>query len=231
MDNQTELKSAPEQQEKTIPLNRALGILAVITGVIVVAGLIVGYMFFWGKYQQQTYEDVVLEAAQHRVKANPKDAIAHLQLGYAYLLRNEVDKGLQEYQKAYELDPKNRQVRYNLGLGYIVDGQYAEAIKLLQPLAKEGIFDFDSNYSLGEAYYLNKQYPEAVKAFSDAVSIRPGYANAYYYMALAYKEMGDKQNAVDAADKALRLVPKYKEVLDLKAELTGQPAGGDKREP
>lgn len=231
MENNSDLMPTAEQAEKTIPLKKALLILAAITGVIVIAGLIIGYLFFWGKYQQQTYEDVVLEAAQHRVKASPKDATAHLQLGYAYLLRNEVDKGLKEYKIAYELDPKNRQVRYNLALGHIANNQYGEAIKLLHPLAKEGIFDFDSHYSLGEAYYLNKQYPEAVKAFSEAVSIRPGYANAYYYMALAYKEMGDKQNAIGAADKALRLVPKYKEVLDLKAELTGQPAGGEKREP
>lgn len=231
MNNDAEINPVADQEEKAIPLNKALVILAAVTGALILAGLVIGYAFFWGKYQRQSYPDVVLEAAKQRVKANPNDAIAHLELGYAYLLRQEVDKGLKEYKRAYTLDPKNRQVRYNLALGYIANKQYSEAVKLLQPLAKEGIFDFDSHYSLGEAYYLNKQYPEAIKAFSEAVSIRPGYANAYYYIALSYKEMGDKQNAVAAADKALRLVPNYKEVLELKAQLTGQPAGGEKREP
>lgn len=236
MDNGTNVSPATDQGENTIPLKKALVILGVVAAVLLAAGLAVGYGFFWGKHPAQSYEDIVLEAARHRVKTNPKDAIAHVELGYAYLLRQGEDKtfvgkALQEFEKAYELEPKNRQVRYNLALGYIAAGKYGEAIKLLEPLAKEGILDFGSHFSLGEAYYLNKQYPEAVKAFSEAAAIRPGYADTYYYMGLTYEKMGDKENAVAAVEKALRLVPNYKEALELKARLTQEPAGGEKREP
>lgn len=221
---------AQGQEEKTVPLSRALVILGVVAGILVVVGLIVGYVFFWGKYQNQTYGDVMLQAAQQHVKANPKSAGAHLELGYAYLLRQEAEKALKEYKTAYKIDPKNRQVRYNLALGYMANKEYAEAIKLLEPLAKEGVFDLEAHYSLGEAYYYNKQYAEAVKAFSQAATIRPGLANTYYMMALSYEKMGDKENAVGALDKALRLVPTYKEALELKSKLTGQPVGGEKNE-
>lgn len=230
MTNDTDVNLATNRQENAMPLGRALTILAAVLGVIVVVGLIIGYAFFWGKYQRQTYDDVVMQAAQHRVKENPNDAVSHLELGYAYLLRQETKKALEEYHKAYKLDPKNRQVRYNLALGYTANKQYGEAIKLLEPLAKEGIFDFDAHYSLGEAYYLNKQYTEAVKAFSEAGTIKPGDANTFYYMALSYEKMGDKEKALSSADRALRLVPNYKEVLDLKTRLNGKPAGGEKRE-
>ncbi|MEW6182840.1 MAG: tetratricopeptide repeat protein [Bacillota bacterium] len=230
MTNETELNVAANRQEGAVPLGRALTILAVVLGVVIVVGLIIGYAFFWGKYQRQTFDDVVMEAAQHRVKENPNDAIAHLELGYAYLLRQETKKAMAEYNKAYKIDPKNRQVRYNLALGHTASKQYEEAIKLLQPLAKEGVFDFDSHYSLGEAYYLNGQYPEAVKAYAEAGTIKPGYANTFYAMALCYENMGDKKNALASADRALRLVPNYKEVLDFKARLNGEQAGGEKRE-
>ncbi|MEW6447826.1 MAG: tetratricopeptide repeat protein [Bacillota bacterium] len=219
---------AQGQEEKTIPLGKALLILGAVVVVLAAAGLTVGYLFFWDKYQHQTYEDIMIRAARQQVKANPKSATAHLELGYAYLLRREAEKALAEYKTAHRLDPQNRQVRYNLALGYMANKDYPEAIKLLKPLAKEGIFDLEAHFSLGEAYYYNKQYAEAVKAFSDAAAIRPGLANTYYFMALSYEKMGDKENAIAACDKALRLVPTYKDALSLKAKLTEQPAGGKK---
>lgn len=223
------ITTSPGQEEKTLPLSRALVILGIVTGIIVAVGLIIGYAFFWGKYQHQTYSDIVLETARQHVKQNPKSAMAHLELGYAYLMQGKADQALKEYQKAYKLDPKNRQVQYNLALGYMAKKDYPAAIKILEPLTKQGLFDLEAHYSLGEAYYNNGQYREALKAFSQAAGIRPGLANIYYYMALCYEKLGDKNNAIAQIDKALRLAPNYTEFQELKAKLIGQPVGGEQR--
>ncbi|HIE12400.1 MAG TPA: tetratricopeptide repeat protein [Desulfotomaculum sp.] len=227
---------APGREEKTIPLGKALIILGVVIGVVAAVGLTIGYVFFWGKYPEQGYEDIVLKAAEHRVSNNPQDPLARVELGYAYLLRQGedkayIEKALKEFKKAYELDPKNRQVRYNLALGYIAGEEYKEAIALLEPLAEERIFDYDTHFSLGEAYLRNRQYAEAAAAFEEAAAIRPGYADTYYFMAQAYAEIGEKEKALAAVEKALRLVPHYKEVQELKARLTEQGAGGEEDKP
>lgn len=213
--------------EKQIPLSKAIMVIGVVIAIIIIIGLAVGYAFFWNKYEQQTFVDVELKSALQQVKDAPDNAMAHLRLGYAYLLRGDVQGGLKEYQEAYRLDPKNRQVKYNLALGYMASKQYGEAIKLLEPLAAEGLLDFEAHFSLAEAYYESGQYDKAVGEFGKTIEIRPGAADSYYYMGLAYEKMGDKKKALESFNQALRFVPNYREALEAKARLQGAAGGGN----
>lgn len=227
MDRQLDTGVGQPGSESQIPLTKALIAIGIVIAVIIVIGLVIGYAFFWNKYEQQTFVDVELQSALQQVKDAPDNATAHLRLGYAYLLRGDVQAGLKEYKEAYRLDPKNRQVRYNLALGYMANKQYGEAIKLLEPLAAEGILDFEAHFSLAEAYYESGQYGKAVGEFRKTIEIRPGAADAYYYMGLAYEKMGDKKKALDSFNQALRFVPNYQEALEAKARVQQGAAGGE----
>lgn len=80
-------------------------------------------------------------------------------------------------------------------------------------------------FTVGEVYYSIKNYDLAIRFFTDAINLKPDYTNAYYSLALAYREKGDLKTAQSIAEQTLTLIKKdtnpkdYKAVSDLIADL------------
>lgn len=60
--------------------------------------------------------------------------------------------------------------------------------------------------SVGGVYYSVKNYDLAIRFFSDAVNLKPDFANGYYNLAVALREKGDLQGAQLAVEQVIRLV-------------------------
>jgi tetratricopeptide (TPR) repeat protein len=60
--------------------------------------------------------------------------------------------------------------------------------------------------AVGGIYYSAKNYDLAVRFFSDAISLKNDYANAYYNLAIALRDKGDLQNALVVADRMMPLL-------------------------
>lgn len=60
--------------------------------------------------------------------------------------------------------------------------------------------------TVGGIYYSAKNYDMAIRFFSDAVNLKPDFANAYYNLSLALKEKGDIKSAQAMAEKTISLV-------------------------
>ena len=72
--------------------------------------------------------------------------------------------------------------------------------------------------SVGGIYYSAKSYDLATRFFTDAINLKPDYANAYYNLSLAYKDQGDLQNAALVANQLIILLQKNNpNSADLKA--------------
>lgn len=82
--------------------------------------------------------------------------------------------------------------------------------------------------SVGGMYYSLKNYDMALRFFTDAVNLKPDYANGYYNIAVALKDKGDLQGAKTMAEKTISLLdpnsPDYKTASDLLASLNDQTA-------
>lgn len=88
--------------------------------------------------------------------------------------------------------------------------------------------------SIGGIYYTAKNYDLAIRFFTDAANLKPDYANAYYNLAIAYRDKGDLQDALVVANQAVTLLQSDKTSIsyqtatkllsDLKAQLSGKPA-------
>lgn len=87
--------------------------------------------------------------------------------------------------------------------------------------------------NVGGVYYAVKSYDMAVRFFTDAINLKPDFANAYYNLSVALKDKGDLTNAQAVAEKVLTLVDKnsddyktandYLEDLKNKINLSQQP--------
>lgn len=80
--------------------------------------------------------------------------------------------------------------------------------------------------TVGGIYYSAKNLDMAVRFFSDAVNLKPDYANAYYNLAVALRDKGDLVSAASSAERTVSLLnpksPDYKAASDLLANLKDQ---------
>lgn len=94
--------------------------------------------------------------------------------------------------------------------------------------------------AVGGVYYAAKNYDMAIRFFSDAINLKPDFANAYYNLSVALKDKGDLAGAQAAAEKVLTLIDSksadYKTISDYltdlktKAESNAQPPAAKETE-
>lgn len=87
--------------------------------------------------------------------------------------------------------------------------------------------------TVGGIYLSAKSYDMAIRLFSDAGNLKPDYTNAFYELAIAYREKGDFNNAILAAQQALSTIKDtnsddYKTVTQLITELKDKVASTTK---
>ncbi|MCL4366206.1 O-antigen ligase family protein [Patescibacteria group bacterium] len=84
--------------------------------------------------------------------------------------------------------------------------------------------------NVGGVYYAVKNYDMAIRFFTDAINLKPDFANGYYNLSVALKDKGDLSNAQAAAEKALTLVkqssPDYKTINDYLSDIKQKIASG-----
>lgn len=84
--------------------------------------------------------------------------------------------------------------------------------------------------SVGGIYYSIKNYDLAVRFFSDAINLKPDFANAYYNLSVALRDKGDLQSAVAAGERVVALLgPKsadYKAASEYLSDLKARVATG-----
>ncbi len=88
--------------------------------------------------------------------------------------------------------------------------------------------------NVGGVYYAVKSYDQAIRFFTDAINLKPDYANGYYNLSVALRDKGDLPGAIQAGEKVVTLVDKgssdYKIATDYLADLKVK-AGGPPTEP
>ncbi|KKU68497.1 MAG: Tetratricopeptide TPR_1 repeat-containing protein [Microgenomates group bacterium GW2011_GWC1_47_20] len=82
--------------------------------------------------------------------------------------------------------------------------------------------------ALGGVLYAQKNYDDAIRLFQQAVDLKPDLANAHYNLAAAYREKGERPQAVASLETVLTLVDKssadYTKVAQELADLNAAPA-------
>lgn len=72
--------------------------------------------------------------------------------------------------------------------------------------------------NVGGVYYAVKNYELAIRFFTDAINLKPDFANGYYNLSVALRDKGDLNAALQAAEKVVTLVeqdsPDYKVATD-----------------
>lgn len=96
------------------------------------------------------------------LRADPGNAVAHFNLGFAHEKRGQYDRAAQEFGEATRLNPKIDRAWYGMGLCYAHLGRHEEAAAALEQAAQLQPMNPHAWYALGMAHHAARN-PERLK--------------------------------------------------------------------
>jgi adenylate cyclase len=161
-----------------------------------------------GDYLNPAALDRAVELAETAVRLDPRLPQARAQLGFVLILKGQHDAAIAEFERAFALNPNFIDHRYAQALTYA--GHPARAIEVLE--ASLRLDPFAPPYSggfVGLANYMLKRYAEAVRSFRETTLRLPNLYLSHLWLASAYAQLGQLEEARKEAAEVLRTNPGF----------------------
>jgi len=155
--------------------------------------------------------DEAIKQYREGLRINPKNALAHNNLGNALAQKGLFEGAIREYREAIQLDPYYTMAYYNLGIALSKKGLPDEAIKEYRHALKTDPQFIEAHMSLGMAFFKRGLLDEAIKKYREALNINPWYAEAYHNLGIALFKKGLLDEAIKEYREALNIKPEYAE--------------------
>ena len=168
--------------------------------------------------------DEALALLEQFLEQNPIVYQAHLSIGDCYREKGELDKAIEEYNRALEKAQKDKEMGKEtvakalaaLGEIYLRKDDFEKA----QNYFKQSIETYPENeilaYNVGEIYFSNQKIDEAIHYFELSTQIRPDYSPSYLKLGYVYLNKGDYEKAKLNFNKFLELDPESSEAPAVK---------------
>lgn len=136
-------------------------------------------------------------------------AVQFFRDGLSFLSKDDCERALLSFEKAVESDSNYAEAWAQSGFCNEKLGKHAEALDAskkavtLRPSA-------ESYFNIGLANYYLKQYKDAVDGYRQSIKLDPyNSADAYYALALVYRDWGKADEEIQSYKQAIRLRPDY----------------------
>ncbi|MFH1454538.1 MAG: tetratricopeptide repeat protein [Armatimonadota bacterium] len=144
---------------------------------------------------------------------------------YSIIRKNDLEEA---YRYCYlaDLSAKKINLKDNYRLGFANycynTKNYDLSIKICTQLLDEKYNDPRVLVIMGMDYKEKKDFKSAVKYLTEADKLDPQNYNVHYNLGLIYLELGEKEKAKEAFDKAIELKPEKKEEIEKTTNLTAK---------
>jgi tetratricopeptide (TPR) repeat protein len=145
----------------------------------------------------------------HALNCNPRNCVAHLDLGNVAAECGRVNDAIRHYRKALEINPDYALVHCNLGQMLVMRGREEEAIRHFQKALELDPELADADYNLGNVMVQRRQMDKAVAYYRKAVEINPDFASAHNNLGAALADLGQLDEAIEHYRQALEISPQY----------------------
>lgn len=139
---------------------------------------------------------------------------AQLNLGNFYLVKNQLDKAEEAYDKSINLDDAFVPAYINLADLYRVKSSETSAEKLLRKAIKIAPENADAYYALGLSLIRQQKNNEAVRLLQRAAGFDSSNAHYVYVYAVALNSTGKTSLAIDVLQDAQGRFPQDREILN-----------------
>ena len=158
----------------------------------------------WGPLTALARFDRAIAEGKRAVELDPLSLINNADLGgNVYFNSRRYDEAITQLRKTIEIDPRFYIAHYYLGQACQLKGQLTEAIPEYQK-AVELNDDPEALAYLGQAYARAGQRDEAQKILARLTEEAKSRYVSGYSMALMFMGLGDKEQAIDALERAYR---------------------------
>ncbi|HEX8376873.1 MAG TPA: tetratricopeptide repeat protein [Pedobacter sp.] len=116
-----------------------------------------------------------------------------------------VQKAIETYQKALDIQPASLDAKTGLGVAYVSGTPSPmQGITLLLDVVKQDPKNVKANLNLGLFSIKSGQFDKAVNRFKTVIEVAPS-PDAWFYLASAYENLGQKAEAITAYEKSKEL--------------------------
>jgi adenylate cyclase len=172
------------------------------------SGLTYWIEWFWYGGQDQTLERA-FELAQKAVALDESLPVAHLILGWVYLMKKQYDQAQTEMERAITLDPNFDGGYQALSFVLMSIGKPQEAITAATKAVRLNPQQLITVNALGQAYIFAGQYEEASTIFKKILAHSPDFWAAHWGLAIIYSELGRAAEAKVEGAEILRITPNF----------------------
>jgi choline-sulfatase len=141
------------------------------------------------------------------LKADPKMALANLQLGRAWNSLGEYDKAVPWLQKAVELTPESAEAHYELGAALGEMGDWAGSAKQLEVAVAQDPTSDEMHFYLGSAYEEGGRVSDAMKQYQAALDLNPDNYRANLLLGRLFAMQDRPKEAEPLLQRAVKLDP------------------------
>ena len=198
---------------------------SVLIAAVALAAIIVAFGIYYYRDRYTAPADVpespsALQLLEEKVRTDPKDADARLNLAENYLLNRRYSDAVAQAQQVAQAYPKKDRALLIIGVANNMDKQPGRALEPLQKFIKlhekapTAMLDSalqSALYFLAESYLQLDKPASAVKPLKQALAINSTDADSLYQLGLAYARLEKHKQAITVLEKATMLVPDYTE--------------------
>ncbi|HXI04217.1 MAG TPA: protein kinase [Candidatus Saccharimonadales bacterium] len=159
-------------------------------------------------------------ASKKALELDPDLAEAHVSRGVAISLWRKHEAAQKEFQVAMRLDPKLFEAYYFYARSFYAQGKLADAVHWFQEAARIRPEDYQAPILLGSVYSALERHEEAEATFRRCVEVidkhldmHPDDSRAVYFGAYARCFLGETEQGLAWAAKALTMDPEEPQVL------------------
>ncbi|HVE57649.1 MAG TPA: tetratricopeptide repeat protein [Pyrinomonadaceae bacterium] len=147
-------------------------------------------------------------AAQKALEINDRSAEAHAALGF---IKNSYDWDFQaadkHFRRAAEINP-NYSIAYHWhGFCLLAQGKFAESIELMKTAQALDPLSPIINTVCGLPFYYMRRYDRAIQIYEEVLETDASFFPGYAYLAMAYEQIGQNEDAVSTLHRALSYSP------------------------
>ena len=151
--------------------------------------------------------DAAIPKLEQVLKDEPNAHAAYLELGRAWIRREQFGKALPLLQKAVELTPDSGIAHFELGLALVKTGSWEAAAPAFEVAVAKSPRSAEAHFDLGGVYARLKRIPEATREFEVTLQLDPNHykANLIYGHMLVLER--NPKAALPKLQKAAKLQP------------------------
>jgi tetratricopeptide (TPR) repeat protein len=158
-------------------------------------------------------------ASRRAIELAPELGQTHASRGFVLFLMSRGDEAMEEFARAIELDPKQFEARYFQARAGYQKGDLARAVELFEEAAsvredhEARYFAAQTYTALGREETAKEAYQRALPVIDKHLELNPDDARAWTMAAVAHSRLGDRQEGLTSAERALDADPEDAAVL------------------